>query len=106
MGLHPGGIGAARMTEPGRAGRFLPVRDERLQEPALLGGRMGTASAKGCFARPDADALRQLSGVQAHRQARCDDSVTGHRHGRITQWDAAPTRIVAAGARAVTVAGQ
>lgn len=39
------------MTEPKRAWRFLPVRDERLQEPALLGGRMGTASAKGDFAR-------------------------------------------------------
>lgn len=28
--------------------------------------------------------------------------MTGHRHGCITQWEAAPTRIVAAGARTVT----
>lgn len=34
--FHPDGIEAARTTEPGRARRFLPVRDERLQEPALL----------------------------------------------------------------------
>lgn len=51
------------MTEPKRVGRFLPVRDERLQEPALLASRMGTASPKDYFARPDADALRQLFGV-------------------------------------------
>ncbi|MBV6415866.1 MAG: hypothetical protein CMLOHMNK_00389 [Steroidobacteraceae bacterium] len=57
--FHTDGIEAARMTEPRRAKRFLPVRDERLQEPALLGSRMDTASAKGYFARPDADALRQ-----------------------------------------------
>lgn len=46
----PRGVGAARMAEPKRARRFLPVRDERLQEPALLGSRMGPASAKGYFA--------------------------------------------------------
>ncbi len=63
-GFHPERIEAARMTEPRRARRFLRVRDERLQEPALLGGRMDTASAKGYFARLGADALRQRSGVQ------------------------------------------
>ncbi|AMN47728.1 hypothetical protein ACG33_11585 [Steroidobacter denitrificans] len=57
--FHPDGIEATRMTEPKRARRFLPIRDERLQEPALLGSRLGPASAKGYFARPDADALRQ-----------------------------------------------
>jgi hypothetical protein len=73
------------MTEPRRARWFLPVRDERLQEPALLGQPDGSGVGEGYFARPDADALRQRSGVQAHRQAHGDDSVTGHRHGCITQ---------------------
>jgi hypothetical protein len=44
-----------------------PFRDERLQEPALLGGRLGPASTKGDFARSGANALRQRSGVQARR---------------------------------------
>jgi hypothetical protein len=34
------------MTEPRRVWRFLPVGAERLQEPALLGGRLGPATAK------------------------------------------------------------
>lgn len=54
------------------------------------------------FARLRADALRQLSGVQAHRQAYCDDSVPRYRHGCIIQYGAGPTRIAAAGMRAVT----
>jgi len=45
-GSAPRGFGATRMTEPRRVWRFLPIRDERLQEPALVGGRLGPASAK------------------------------------------------------------
>jgi hypothetical protein len=65
--FHPEGIEATRVTEPRRVWRSLPIRDERLQEPALLGSRLGPASAKGYFARRGADALRQRSGVQARR---------------------------------------
>src|SRR5690606_33913097 len=54
------------------------------------------------FARRGADALRQRSGVQAHRQAHCYDRVTEHRHCRITQYGLAPTRIAAAGRVPVT----
>src|SRR5690606_40646656 len=54
------------------------------------------------FARRGADALRQRSGVQAHRQAHCDDRVTEHRHCRSTQYGPAPTRIAAAARVPVT----
>ena len=44
--FHAEGIEVTRVTEPRRVWRFLPVGDERLQEPALLGNRLGPASAR------------------------------------------------------------
>jgi hypothetical protein len=45
--FHPEGIEATRVMEPERVWWFLTVGDERLQEPALLGGRLGPTSTKG-----------------------------------------------------------
>lgn len=45
--FHPEGVEATRVTEPRRVWRFLPVGDERLREPALLGGPVGSGIGEG-----------------------------------------------------------
>src|SRR5690554_934912 len=98
----PRGIEATRMTELRRVWRFLPVGDERLRNLRSWATSWVRRRRNDDFARCGADALRQQSGVQARRQAQCDDRVTEHRHWRITQCGPAPTRIAAAGRAPVT----
>ena len=94
--FHPEGIGATRMTEPRRVWRFLPSGMSTCRNLRSRAAGWVRPRRRRNLARLGANALRQRSGVQARRQARCDDSVPMHRHGRTTQYGAAPTRIPAA----------